>query len=165
VRGEQASSNSIISPRRGSSVGRSAIRAKATVLKRDGRTKIDATIDAPQLDFDDLADDAGLAAARAKEARIGPRILPDTRINLEKMGPTDGTIRVSIASLLVKGGSVFKSLSGTLKLDHRVLRLPCCRSASRSACISRWTSPATRQSRTAAGNITNCDVARRRKPV
>lgn len=105
------------------SIGRSAIRAKATVLKRDGRTKIDATIDAPQLDFDDLADDAGLAAARAKEARIGPRILPDTRINLEKMGPTDGTIRVSIASLLVKGGSVFKSLSGTLKLDHRVLRL------------------------------------------
>ncbi len=105
------------------SIGRSTIRAKATVLKRDGRTKIDATVDAPQLDFDDLADDAGLAAARAKEARIGPRILPDTRINLSKMGPTDGTIRVSIARLLVKGGSVFQSLSGTLKLDHRVLRL------------------------------------------
>ncbi len=105
------------------SIGRSSIRANATVLKRDGRTKIDATVDAPQLDFDDLADDAGLATARDKEARIGPRILPDTRINLSKMGPTDGTIRVSIARLLVKGGSVFKSLSGTLKLDHRVLRL------------------------------------------
>lgn len=104
-------------------IGRSTIRAKATVLKRDGRTRINATVDAPQLDFDDFADDAGLAAARAKEARIGPRILPDTRINLSKMGPTDGAIRVSIARLLVKGGSVFKSFSGTLNLDHRVLRL------------------------------------------
>lgn len=105
------------------SIGRSTIRARAAVLKRAGRTKIDATVDAPQLDFDDLADDAGLAAARAKEARIGPRILPDTRINLSKMGPTDGTIRVTIARLLVKGGSVFQNLSGTLNLDNRVLRL------------------------------------------
>jgi len=104
-------------------IGRSIIRAKATVRKQEGRTKIDATIDAPQLDFDDLADDAGLAAAGAKEARIGPRIIPDTRINLSKMGPTDGVIRVSIKRLLVKGGSIFQSLSGTLKLDHRVLRL------------------------------------------
>lgn len=104
-------------------IGRSEISAKAAILKRDGRTKIDAAIDAPQLDFDDLADDAGLAAARAEEARIGPRIIPGTRINLEKMGPTDGVIRVSIARLLVKGGSVFKSLSGTLRLDRRVLRI------------------------------------------
>lgn len=104
-------------------IGRSTIRAKATVVKRSGRTRIDGTIDAPELDFDDLADDAGLAAARAKEARIGPRIIPDTRINLSKMGPTDGTIRISIARLLIKGGSVFRSLTGTLSLDRRVLRL------------------------------------------
>lgn len=58
----------------GGTIGRSRINAKATVLKRDGRTKIDATIDAPQFDFDDLADDAGLAAARATEARIGKRV-------------------------------------------------------------------------------------------
>lgn len=104
-------------------IGRSQIHAKATVLKRDGRTKIDATIDAPQFDFDDLADDAGLAAARAKEARIGKRVIPDTRIDLSRMGPTDGTIRFSIARLLVEGGSVFQSLKGDLTLDHRVLKL------------------------------------------
>ena len=104
-------------------IGRSSLRAKATVLKRGGRTKIDATIDAPRLDFDDLADDAGLAAARAQEARIGPRIIPDTRINLGKMGPTDGVIHFSIARLLVRGGSVFQSLKGRLTLDHRVLKL------------------------------------------
>lgn len=104
-------------------IGRSRIKAKATILKRDGRTKIDARVDAPQFDFDDLADDAGLAAARAKEARIGPRVIPDTRIDLSRMGPTDGVIRFSIARLLVEGGSAFRSLSGTLTLDHRILKL------------------------------------------
>ncbi|WP_234179793.1 AsmA family protein [Sphingopyxis sp. NFH-91] len=104
-------------------IGRSTIAATAKILKRDGRTRIDASIDAPRLDFDDLADDAGLAAARAQEARIGPRIFPDTRINLAKMGPTDGVIRITIHQLLVKGGSVFKSLKGQLSLDHRILTL------------------------------------------
>jgi len=104
-------------------IGRSTIAATAKILKRHGRTRIDASIDAPRLDFDDLADDAGLAAARAQEARIGPRIFPDTRINLAKMGPTDGVIRITIHQLLVKGGSVFKSLKGQLSLDHRILTL------------------------------------------
>ncbi len=104
-------------------IGRSELRAKATVTKREGRTKIDARIDATQLDFDDLADDAGLAAARAKEARIGKRIIPDLRVNLSKMGPTDGTIDFEIERLLIKGGSAFRSLKGQLVLDHRVLKL------------------------------------------
>jgi len=104
-------------------IGRSRLHAKATVLKRDGRTKIDATVQAPQFDFDDLADDAGLALARAKEARIGPRVIPDTRINLGKMGPTDGIVRFSAKQLLIKGGSAFRSLKGDLVLDHRVLKV------------------------------------------
>jgi uncharacterized protein involved in outer membrane biogenesis len=104
-------------------IGRSRLHAKATVLKRGGRTKIDATVEAPQFDFDDLADDAGLALARAKEARIGKRVIPDTRINLSRMGPTDGTIRFSAARLLIKGGSAFRSLKGDLVLDRRLLRV------------------------------------------
>ena len=105
------------------SIGRSRLQARATVLKRGGRTKIDATIRAPQLDFDDLADDAGLAAARAKEARIGKRVIPDTRIDLSRMGPTDGIIRFTIDRLLIEGGSAFRSLKGELTLDRRVLKL------------------------------------------
>lgn len=104
-------------------IGRSQMNARATVLKRGGRTKIDATIDASQFNFEDLADDTGLAAARAKEARIGKRVIPDTRIDLSRMGPTDGIIRFSIARLLVEGGSVFQSLKGDLTLDHRTLKL------------------------------------------
>lgn len=105
------------------SIGRSRLQARATVLKRGGRTKIDATVRSPQFDFDDLADDAGLALARAKEARIGKRVIPDTRIDLSRMGPTDGIIRFTIDRLLVEGGSAFQSLKGELTLDHRVLKL------------------------------------------
>lgn len=103
-------------------IGRSTLHAKAAVRKRDGRTKIDARIKWPQLDFDDLADDAGLAAARAKAARIGKRVIPDTRINLSRMGPTDGIIRFSADKLLIAGGSAFRSLKGDLILDRRMLR-------------------------------------------
>jgi uncharacterized protein involved in outer membrane biogenesis len=104
-------------------IGRSLIDAKGSVLKRDGRTLIDATINSPRFDFDDLADDAGQAEARAEEARIGPRVIPDTSIDLSKMGPTDGTIRFAIDRLLVKGGSAFRSFKGELSLERRVLRL------------------------------------------
>ncbi|KTE85387.1 hypothetical protein ATE72_03845 [Sphingopyxis sp. HXXIV] len=109
--------------RLGGMIGRSTIHAKASVLKREGRTRIDATIDAPQFDFDDLADDAGLAAARVREARTGPRIIPETRINLSKIGPTDGIIRFNAPRLLIKGGSAFRSLKGDLVLEKRVLTL------------------------------------------
>lgn len=104
-------------------IGRSQIHAKASVLKRGGRTRIDATVAAPLFDFDDLADDAGLAAARARAARTGPRVIPETRINLSKMGPTDGIIRFHSPRLLITGGSAFRSLKGDLVLEKRVLTL------------------------------------------
>ena len=105
------------------SIGRSHIKASGSVLKRDGRTKIDADIHSTALDFDDLADDAGLARARALEARIGERVIPNTRIDLSKMGPTDGEIRFTVDRLLIEGGSAFRTLKGRLSLDHRIARL------------------------------------------
>ncbi|BAK66243.1 AsmA family protein [Sphingobium sp. SYK-6] len=105
------------------SVGRSRLTGRAEILKREGRSKIDATIAFSQFDFDDLADDAGLAAQAALEARIGPRVLPNTRINLAKVGPTDGTIRFTAARLLFKSPSVFRSLRGKISLQGKVLRL------------------------------------------
>ena len=104
-------------------IGRSRIVGRANVLRRDGRTKIDATIHSSQFDFDDLANDAGLAIAAAKRGRIGKRVIPDTRINLSKMGPTDGVLRFSADRLLFKSDSVFRSLSGTLRLDRRDLQI------------------------------------------
>lgn len=100
-------------------MGRSRFTGRATVLKQDGRTKVDATIHASQFDFDDLADREGLAEAAALTARIGPRMIPDTRINLSKIGRTDGVLRFTADRLLFKSPSVFRALSGTVTLDHR----------------------------------------------
>jgi len=105
------------------SIGRSRLSGKAYILKRDGRTKIDATIHATTLDFDDLADDAGLAQAAALTRRIGPRVIPNTRINLSKMGPTDGQLDFTIDRLLSRRDTVFRSLKGTLSLDHKLIKI------------------------------------------
>tara|TARA_R110000824_G_scaffold163733_8_gene339537 strand:- start:9820 stop:11763 length:1944 start_codon:yes stop_codon:yes gene_type:complete len=105
------------------SIGRSNLSGKATILKRDGRTKIDADINAATLDFDDLADDAGLARAAALTRRIGPRILPSTRINLAKMGPTDGQMNFTVDRLLSRRDTIFRRLKGSLSLDHKVIKI------------------------------------------
>lgn len=105
----------------GGSIGRSLFTGTATVHKVDMRTAIDARIHATQLDFDDLADDQGQAASAQRRAAIGPRVLPPTRINLSKLWKTDGTIRFAADRLLSNGGTVFRSLSGTLSLDHKML--------------------------------------------
>lgn len=102
-------------------VGRSRIVGQATVHKIGGRSAIDARIRASQFDFDDLADTAGRAAAAARLARTGKRVIPPTRIDLSKLGKTDGTIRFAADRLLSSGGTVFHTLSGTITLDHRVL--------------------------------------------
>jgi uncharacterized protein involved in outer membrane biogenesis len=100
-------------------IGRSRFTGRATVLKRDGRTKIVATVRASQFDFDDLSDAQGLGEAAALNASIGPRVMPTTRINLAKIGKTDGVLRFSADRLLFKTPSVFRSLQGVMTLDNR----------------------------------------------
>ena len=105
----------------GGSIGRSRFTGMATIHKIDIRTLIDARLHATQFDFDDLADAKGHAASAARRATIGPRVIPPTRINLSKLWKTDGTIRFTADRLLSQGGTVFRSLSGTLSLDHKIL--------------------------------------------
>jgi uncharacterized protein involved in outer membrane biogenesis len=104
-------------------VGRSRLSGHGTVLKRGGRSKVDATIIAQTFDFDDLSDDSGQAKGARQKARIGPRVIPDTRINLSRVGPTDGVIHFRADHLLLNPGSPFKSLKGDIVLDGKVLRL------------------------------------------
>jgi AsmA family protein len=103
------------------SIGRSMISGKADVLKRDGRTKVTGAIHASQFDFDDLADDAGRLKAEALTARIGPRIIPNTRINLSKIGKIDIAMSFVADRLISRKDSVFRSLRATASLDHHVL--------------------------------------------
>ncbi len=105
----------------GGNIGRSRFSGVATIHKIGQRTLIDARLHATQLDFDNLADANGQATAAQRRASIGPRVLPPTRINLSKLWKTDGTIRFSVDHVISTGGTVFRTLSGTLSLDHKLL--------------------------------------------
>ena len=103
-------------------IGRSDLSGKLPVDKVDGRTKLDGTFQSRQLDFDDFASDEGLAKSAAKERAIGPRVVPDTRVNLAKIGSTDGRIAFRVGRIVSRHGpSSLTSLAGTLVLDRRVL--------------------------------------------
>jgi uncharacterized protein involved in outer membrane biogenesis len=84
----------------------------------DGRTRIDGAIVSDRLDFADLASDEGRAEEAALERRIGKRIVPDTRIDLSKMGHLDGAISVRVRRLAGSGVPADSSLSAMLTLDH-----------------------------------------------
>lgn len=102
-------------------IGNSDIAGNVTVEKRDGRSKITGNMVSDGLDFDDLSDDAGLARGRAKRARLGPRIIPDTDIDIANMKNTDGRIAFDIRRLRWRNPAPFRSLKGVLALDRLVL--------------------------------------------
>jgi len=103
-------------------IGRSALRADLAVRKgKDDRTSLTGRLVSTGLDFDDFASDAQLARARADAKRTGPRIVPSTRIDLSKLRQLDGAVQVDIRRLLSKQPSIFRTLSGTLKLEGGVL--------------------------------------------
>ena len=105
-------------------IGRSDLTGRLTVAKQDGRTRVEGDLAARQLDFDDLSSDEGLAAAAARERAIGPRVVPDTRVNLAKLGPTDGRVTFRVGRIVSrKGPSSLTSIAGTLTLDRRRLTL------------------------------------------
>ncbi|PUJ19960.1 hypothetical protein, partial [Salmonella enterica] len=99
-------------------IGRSDIAGHATIRKRDGRTRIDGAPSADRFDFDDLSSNAGKAKAAAKRARLGPRLIPDTAIDLATVDRTDGKLDIKVRQLLWPGPSPFRSLHGTISLEH-----------------------------------------------
>ena len=104
-------------------IGRSDLTGAAMVRKRNGRTNVEGHLDAGRLDFDDLASSSGLARRVAKRRLVGPRVIPDTDIHLEKLGRLDGTLRISARQLLLSNPSLFRAFRGTLTLDRRRLTL------------------------------------------
>jgi len=105
------------------SIGRSHIAGGATIRKRDGRSIIEGDVHSRQFDFDDLSDAHGRAIAAAKRAKAGPRVIPDTAIDLRKVARTDGRLTLRADRLLWPGPSPFRSLTGTLDLQHSLLRI------------------------------------------
>lgn len=103
-------------------VGESQMVGKFTALKDGARTKLDGDVRFLQLNFEDLADDAGNARAIALERAIGPRIVPNTRINIRKIHKTDGRIAIQVDRILSgRRPSSIKTMSAVLHLENRVL--------------------------------------------
>ncbi len=104
-------------------IGRSDIAGRATIRKRDGRTRIDGTIRSARFDFSDLSSNEGKRKAAAKRAVAGDRIVPDTAIDLKRMARTDGRLKLRADHLLWPGSSPFRGLSSTLSLERSRLTL------------------------------------------
>lgn len=117
---ERASPDWIITNLNGT-IGRSNIAGELKVEKRDGRTKLTGKLDSSGFDFDDLADDAGRARGAAKAARTGPRVVPDTDINIGNIDTTDGRIEFNLRRLLWRKPAPFRSARGVLTMDDRQL--------------------------------------------
>ena len=105
-------------------IGRSDFDSDLTIDKADGRTDLAGRVAMRQLDFDDLSSDAGIARGAAAAQATGPRVVPDTRIDIRKIARTDGTIRFSVQQIVSRHGrSALVAASGTATMDHRVLTL------------------------------------------
>lgn len=104
-------------------IGRSDFTGKLGVDKTSGRTVLDGDIRASQLDFDDLADDAGRARAAALRRQIGPRVVPNTRVDIGKITSTDGRIAFRIDRIVSREPSALASASGVLTLDRQLLTI------------------------------------------
>lgn len=91
---------------------------------------------AGQLDFDDLSSPEGRAEAAALERRIGPRTVPNTRIDIGKIDTTDGTIRFKVGRVVsAQGASPITSLSGRMTMDHQLLTIGDIRMALREGVV------------------------------
>ncbi|HVJ00350.1 MAG TPA: AsmA-like C-terminal region-containing protein [Sphingomonas sp.] len=103
-------------------IGRSDLTGHVIVDKQGDRTRLDGAVAFGSLDFEDLASDAGNAAAIARERAHGLRLVPDTRINLAHVGPTDGRIDFAVRRIVSRRRpSSLAWTRGTLTLDHGVL--------------------------------------------
>ncbi|WP_188946359.1 AsmA family protein, partial [Polymorphobacter multimanifer] len=100
------------------SIGRSELAGEAVIRKRGERSIIEGRIEAAQLDFDDLASDEGLRRAAEKRERVGPRLIPDTAIDLKRLARTDIMLDFSVKRLLWPGPSPLQTMQGRFVLDR-----------------------------------------------
>ncbi|SFR83030.1 hypothetical protein SAMN05192580_0954 [Sphingomonas jatrophae] len=99
-------------------IGGSDVTGRLTVTRQDGRSRIEGRLASDSFSFDDLASDAQLARGAAKRRTIGPRIIPDPKIDLAKLARTDGRLVVEARRLRTRERSILRGLSATLTLDR-----------------------------------------------
>lgn len=104
-------------------IGRSDIAGHATIIKREGRTRVTGALWSDRFDFDDLSSNEGKRREAASKARTGPRILPASAIDLGHVLRTDGTLDLAVNHLLWPGKSPFRNMKGRLSLERGRLEL------------------------------------------
>ncbi len=105
-------------------VGRSDFTGHVSVDKQAGRSKVDGAIVSRQFDFGDLSSDEGKAKGAALERAIGPRLVPNTRIDIGKIDTTDARMAFRIKRIVsAKGASPILTAKGVLGIDHQLLTL------------------------------------------
>lgn len=118
-------------------IGQSRIVGRVTVDKSRSRTRLDGEIRSNIIDFNDFASPEGEAAARAEVRSYGPKLVPETRINIYKINHTDGRIAFR-ATHIVDGDkpSSLTDFAGVLRLDHRLLTVDPLRIGLRQGALS-----------------------------
>jgi len=103
-------------------VGRSSFAGRLDVTRREGRTRVDGEVSSAALDPDDLSGPEGLARGAAIARAVGLKLVPNTRVDLSKIGRTDARLSFRIARLLSRGGeSSLRSATGVATLDRQRL--------------------------------------------
>lgn len=104
-------------------ISRSDIAGHATIVKRGGRSRITGALWADHFDFDDLSSNEGKRRAAAIKARLGPRILPGSAIDLTHVRRTDGALDLGVDHLLWSGQSPFRSMTAHVSLERSRLEI------------------------------------------
>lgn len=90
-------------------IGRSRLSGHVDVTKANGRTRIDGAIDSPGFDPSDLASDEGLAEAAGLKRAGGPKLVPNTRVDISKIALTG---RLDARAYLVGRGETIRAAVG-----------------------------------------------------
>lgn len=104
-------------------IGRSDVSGRLTVTKADGRSRIEGALDSRRFAFEDLSSDAGRVEGRAREARIGPRLVPDTPIDIGKIDSTDGRLAFRVRSIIGEDSDTVINMRGLMTMDHQLLTI------------------------------------------
>ncbi|MBV9841767.1 MAG: AsmA family protein [Sphingomonadaceae bacterium] len=104
-------------------VGRSHVAGDLTIHRQDGRTVLDGTVHADPFDFADLASSSSLTRAAAPNRSDKRRLIPATRVALDKLAQTDGALRFDARTMIGRGSPPVRSIAATLRLDHSLLTI------------------------------------------
>lgn len=103
-------------------VGASPFSGRITATRGE-RNRLDGAVTFERLDFADLSSDEGNARGAALERRIGPRLIPNTQLDLAKLGRTDGRIAITVKRIFSAAPTPLAWTKAVLTIDRQRLTI------------------------------------------